>query len=414
MLKSSFIYLFSSLLNKLVPFLLLPILTQYLSPSEYGIVAIVQVFISLFLSFYGVLNGNIPRTFFSMGWVRFSSYMSAVFVVLLLLFLFSTFLMVIYHLAGFPLFGLDLSWYLSMPIIACMSMANLLNLTLMRTREKPYQYAAWEISHTLLNLMLSIVLVIGFQAGWEGRALGITVPIFLYGCFGIWALVRQGLLTMSWRWPDVKETFSVSIPLIPHALSAVVIISSDRFFISEMLGDEAVGIYSVGYQFGMVVMLFTDAFLKAWQPWFYKKLAADTFESDLQIVRNTWFYLIILITGALIYSVIAQWALPFIIDDRYLGASSIIFPVVVSYIAFGAYQIIFPYLVYVKKTQVLALVSPAAALLNIGLNFLLIPEFGILGAAYSTIAAYTVSCSLVFLFSSRYKPMPWFLSHRAV
>jgi O-antigen/teichoic acid export membrane protein len=400
--------LFSSLLNKLVPFLLLPLLTQYLSPSEYGIIAIVQVFISLFLAFFGGLNCNIPRTFFSLEHKRFSLYMSALFVVLLFFFLFTVFLTIIYSLVGLPLFGLNLYWFLAMPVISCMSMSNLINLTLLRTQEKPYQYALWEISHTLLNLLLSLILVIGFHAGWEGRALGITVPLFLYGCLGMWAIARQGMLTRRWCWRDVKETFSVSIPLIPHALAAVVITLIDRLFISEMLGGKAVGIYSVGYQFGMVVMLFTEAFLKAWQPWFYKKLAADTFENNMLIVRYTRLYLLILVIGALVYAMLAQWLLPFVVDDRYLEAGSIILPVVVSYIAFGAYQIFFPYLVYVKKTYVLTFISPLAALVNIILNLQLIPEYGIEGAAYATIASYMISCILVFGFANHFFPLPWF------
>ncbi len=409
LIKASFIYLFSDFFNKLVPFLLLPILTRYLSPAEYGLIAIVQVLMSLFLSSFGNLHSNIARTYFRMGRIRFSSYMTAVFIVLLSFFLFSSCLAIIYYFSGFPLFGLDSTWYLAMPVIACMNMANLLNLTLLRTQEKPCQYAAWELSHTLTNLGLSLVLVIGFHLGWEGRAIGIVVPMCLYGCFGIWALARQGMIPTHFRWSDVRETFAVSIPLVAHVLASVANTAIDRLFIDELLGTDAVGIYTVGYQFGMVILIFSDAFLKAWQPWFYKSLAGDKYENKVTVVKYSWYFIVLLSIGALIYSAIAQWILPYVVDKRYYEASSVILPVAISYIAFGAYQIIFPYLVMVGKTKVLAIITPTAAVVNIGLNLIWIPQYGILGAAYATIAAYVTSFILVLFFVNKYYPMPWLL-----
>ena len=70
MLRSSIIYLLSTLLNRAVPLLLLPVLTRYLTPAEYGTIAILQVFLSFFLSLFGGLNVNISRNYFSMGKYR--------------------------------------------------------------------------------------------------------------------------------------------------------------------------------------------------------------------------------------------------------------------------------------------------------------------------------------------------------
>ena len=353
MIKNSAIYLVSSVMNKLSPFILLPILTRYLSPSEYGVIAIIQVFLSIFLSLYGSLNSNIPRKYFNLTKKQFSIYMSALVIVLFLLLLFSIFISLIYLYSGWPLFGLDISWYLAMPVIACMNMANLLNLTLLRTKEQPYRYAAWEVSHAVLNLLISLILVIYLGGGWEGRAVGIMAPLLIYGVIGLYAFSQHGIQWAYWNWSDIKETLRVSIPLIPHALSAVIIVLSDRLIIQKLLGDDAVGVYSVGYQVGMVVMLFTDAFLKAWQPWFYKKLNANTNMNKYLIVRFTRLYLVLLILGAVFYSLILKELFPFIVGEQYSTSAEIIFPVALSYVAFGAYQIFFPYLIHSKKTDIL-------------------------------------------------------------
>ncbi|MDB4453443.1 oligosaccharide flippase family protein [Pseudomonadales bacterium] len=412
MLEASLVYLTSSLLNRFVPFLLLPLLTKYLSPSEYGVIAVIQVFLSLFLSFYGSLNSNITRKYFHLTGQQLSKYMFAIVIVLFSFLFMSVIISLVYLYSGFPLFGLGLGWYLVMPIIACMSMANLLNLTLLRVKEKPYKYAAWELSHAALNLLLSIILIVCLEGGWEGRAIGIMVPLLIYGILGLYALSKYGMLSVCWDWSDIKEIYRVSIPLIPHALAAVVITFSDRLFIQYFLGADAVGVYSVGYQMGMVVLLFTDAFLKAWQPWFYKKLASNNDADKFLIVKFTRRYLILLIAGTGIYSLSAIKILPLIVGDQYSSASSIIFPVALSYAAFDVYQIFFPYLIHTKKTDVLVVISPLSAFLNVILNALWIPVFGMVGAAYATIGAYLFSAFLVFLFSNKFYPMPWFSKYK--
>lgn len=408
MFKSSIVYLLSTLFNRAIPLLLLPILTRYLSPAEYGTIAILQVFLALFQSFFGGLNVNISRNYFSMGRLRFQSYMTAVFVVLGILFLGSMALSLLYLATGYSLFGLTRNWFLAMPVIACMSMANLLNLTLLRTEERPYRYASWEISNGVLNLVLTLLLLLAFQLGWAARAYGITIPIIIYGVLGILAISRRSMLPLRFRWRDVKETLGISLVLIPHTMSAFIVSFLDRIFIKEMMGVDHVGIYTIGYQFGTLTMFITVAFLKAWQPWFFKKIASNSVEDRGEIVRNTWVYLGLLIFGSVLYLCLAYIALPFVVDERYWEARSVLFPLVMASVAYGAYQIFFPYLVHLKLTHLLAIATPVGALINIVLNLTLIPQFGIVGAAYATLCAYLFTFVYVASIGCRRIALPWF------
>ena len=130
------------------------------------------------------------------------------------------------------------------------------------------------------------------------------------------------------------------------------------------------------------------------------------------IVRFTRLYLVLLILGAVFYSLILKELFPFIVGEQYSTSAEIIFPVALSYVVFGAYQIFFPYLIHSKKTDILILISPLSALLNVVLNFLWIPKFGMVAAAYATIAAYSLSAILVFLFTLKFYPMPWFSKYK--
>jgi len=334
--------------------------------------------------------------------------MTAVIVVLIILFLSSTLLAFIYLAIELPLFGLSRNWLLAMPILACLSMANLLNLTMLRTEERPYRYATWEISNGILNLILTLVLLLVFQLGWTARAYGIVIPMALYGVLGVIALSRRNMLPLRFRWLDVKETLWITMILIPHTLSGFVVSLIDRIFIKEMMGVDQVGIYTIGYQFGTLTMFITVAFLKAWQPWFFKKIASSSIEDRGEIARNTWIYLGLLTAGSMLYLFVANFALPYIVDERYWDARSVLTPLVLASAAYGGYQIFFPYLVHLKLTHVLAIATPIAAFINVLLNFILIPQFGIVGAAYATLGAYIFTFVYVASISCRRISLPWF------
>ena len=184
---------------------------------------------------------------------------------------------------------------------------------------------------------------------------------------------------------------------------------SDRLFLERMVGLDAVALYAIGYSFGMVVSLFTKSLLRAWSPWFYQQLVNPTHEQKSKIVKSTYQCLIGVFVVAYIICVLGEFILPYIVDERYTGAKEYICWIALGYAVYGVYQIFFPYLVHISKTGFLAFSTVMAALINLLLNYLLIPEYGALGAAYATILAFSVSAILVFEYQRRNFWMPWLL-----
>ncbi|PCI07346.1 MAG: hypothetical protein COB77_04865 [Gammaproteobacteria bacterium] len=408
MVKASLIYLFSSLFGKSVPFLLLPLLTSYLSPVEFGLVAIIQLSIQFSQAASGLcLNVNIPKKYFS----QTKDERAILIFNLYLILFFSCFIffgaLVILSLSFQDIFGIPERWLLIMPVLAFMAMSNLINLTLIRTREKPFLFMSFEVSQAALNLFLTIYFVVFLNMSWEGRALAIAFSVLVFGIVAVVSLVKQGYLKVLIDTKVVRETLKVSVPLIPHAIAGVIITVSDRLFIEEMIGLKEVGIYSVGYYFGMVVMLFSDAFIKAWSPWFFKKMSRGDSDDKRLIVKYTYVYVIALIVGAMIYSSVAVWLLPFVVTEQYLPAVNYIPWICVGYIAFGIYQIFFPYLVYCEKTQYVAVATVLAACINLIGNYYLIDLYGAVGAAYATIVAFSLSAFIVAWYSKTLVSMPW-------
>lgn len=406
--KDSAIYLSSSILSKMVPFLLLPIMTKYLTPEEYGKLSIYLIFITLYSAFIGMaLHTNISKNFFKVSKEELSLFVGNILYILLFTLSFYSLATYLFSSLVNEIFSIPSEWFLLIPFISAMLMVNELNTTILRNERRAYLFGIFEVSNTLVKLSLTILFLIVFSFGWYTQVVGTSIGAFLFFIIGILCMKRRGYISMVYDKSKIKSILQISMPLIPHVLGGVVIAVSDRLFIEKMVSIEAVGIYSVSYMFGMVVMLFSDAFVKAWGPWFYKSLANPTDSKKKKIVKYTYIYIVGIFILAVIISILGEFILPYVVDERFYGASEFIIWIALGYAVFGIYQIFFPYLVHISKTTFLGFSTMTAAVLNLLFNYIFISYFGTVGAAYATIISFAVSAGLVFWYQARLYKMPW-------
>ncbi len=410
LIKSSIIYLGSSVLNKAIPFLLLPLLTEYLSPEEYGVLAIFQLMIAFYSAFIGMaMHTNISKNFFNYTKKQLSVLIANILFILTItasLALGITFLTSLWY---DNLFSVPSNWVMVIPVISFMFMVNTLNLTLLRNEEKALLFGAFEVVNTAVNMGVTIVLLLFYNYGWYSQALGILTAYTLFFFISLAYMHRNGYVTFKFDKVELRKVLNLSIPLIPHVVGGIIIGLSDRFFIERMISLEMVGIYSVGYMFGMVVVLFTDAFIKAWSPWFYRMLSDPDAKKKKRIVKYSYLYIIAIFLIAFLISVIAKLIIPYVVNVRYEGAEIYVFWIAIGYAVHGVYKILFPYLVHLNKTSFLGISTFVAAILNLLFNYIFINWYGAIGAAYATVLSFSVSAVMVFWYQNKYYKMPWTL-----
>lgn len=403
------IYLGSSVINKAIPFFLLPILTHYLTTVEYGILSIYQVMISFGLPVIGMaLHVNISKNFFNVSKEELSKIISNLFLVLLLS---STFFLVgisIYLLLGGEQFSIPEKWIYLLPAIAFMNMVNTFNLTLLRNRKRAFEFGIFEISKTVIDLSLTVLLIVYYSYGWEGRATGILIGVLIVGLVSFYRIWRSGYLKINLDLSQIKTILKVCLPLIPHSLGLAIITLSDRLFIDRMVNTSAVGIYDVGYQFGKITSLVVTAFSLSWTPWMFEKLAKGELSEKIKIVKATYGLAgayILLSFGVYLVSTVL---LPFMVADEYHGGINYVIWVALGYSFQGMYTLVFPYGVHVGDTSYLGFTTLGAALINLVANYFLIGMNGPLGAAQATLVSYAVMFISVWWYSNKLYPMPWF------
>lgn len=406
--KSFGIYALTSFVGSAVPFLLLPILTSYLTPEDYGIASYFQV-IMKFLGGLFMLGVPACTTIFFFQHDR-SEYPKLVKNALIV----PTVLGVLVSLLALVLVSqlenlLDVTyfWAILLPILALGELLPNVVLTTLRNMERPMSFAFLNLTKIGLQFGITVVLVIIFDYTWEGILIGVLVSVASVNGLSLGFVIKRKMVSGSIDTKLIKYAFLLGSPLVFQRLGGLMINKSDTLFISEMLGKDILGLYSVAYQIGMVVLLIQDAFGLAWRPFVFKHLKTEKLADKVKIVKVSYllaaFYLLLPVLLWLVTPLIFDW----FINETYHDYMMITPIVALGYSFLGMYKLVTIYIFYLKRTVLITTLTLTSGLLNVIFNYFLIQSYGAIGAAYATVISMLLTFLLTYYISQRVFSMPW-------
>lgn len=388
------IYTFTTILAKAIPFLLLPVFTAYLSKEDYGnlgllasIFSIASIYVGLRPSLFLIVKS--PQ----MSKEDTANYIFNIFVVSLYLF----FVVMIVLLALKYILFDEIATYIFILIVllAFFTVFNEVLETIFQVERKALYYGVYQLLKTIFSVGLALLLIIVFEMGWQGKYFADILVIFCLVLFSIYYLYKNNFIDTTIDIDKQKETIKYLSPLTFHVLGLVMMGSIDRIFLSSIIGLEATGVYTVAYTMGALIGIVHDALLKVWSPEFYKRIKDATIQTKIKILKFKYLYIIgsILMYG--VFLLVIPFVFELMVDEKFHEGYKII-PIVALGLTFEALRKLFiGYHYNLGKNNRIAVITISAGLINAGLNYLLIPTYGIMGAAYSTLLAYIV----VFIFT---------------
>lgn len=411
--KNTTIYTLGNILPQAAGFFLLPLYTKYLNPSDYGIVSSMQILSALLTVILTLaVDRSVHRLYFDfktdkgkrdfLGTLTITlSFVSIL--VLIILFLCKNWVAQLYKSIDFYPF------YVYAILTAFFSVFSLIPKTFYQVNEEAGKFVVISLGQFLLSTGLTLWFIVIEGTGAEGMLKGTMLanigmlPLFIFISYKTINFTVKPLL--------LRESLSFSLPMVPALISAWVLNLSDRVFIERYLDLHQLGIYSTGYKIAGLILLITGALNSAYGPVFYKLANSEDQKKareKLYNFNNSYIVVITVVVFLIIY--FSKEMVTFFLDPQYLDAYKII-PI----IGFGyfASQIsgLFNMMIYQqKKTKQLLLISLTGAGFNILFNFMLIPNFGIHGAAYATALSFLlILLSTWFLAKkSYYIPVNWF------
>lgn len=402
-------YSIGSLLSAGIPFLVLPILTFHLSPADYGVLRLLSAYVLLIVPFVSLMsNGLSTIEYFKKPPSDFASlFTSTIRIPFVLTTIYSVLIYVLRDSIS-ELTDIPPAWLICIPILALGTILTDVTLSMMVQQKKASAHLGFSLSRTILETGSTLILVVWMGMNWQGRVSSWALSVLIFSVIGLVYFKRQGWLSGVTSKDWTRQAMLFGLPLIPHALSKFVINQSDIIFISKMVSVEASGLYGVGYQFGLVLSIASGAMLNYISPYINERLANINGVKKEEIVRITYIFLGVLSLFVVLVTFGAEIAFDHLLDPRYSQSRDYVFWVTLAYLFWGGFSVFSQYIFFFKRTRILS----SLAILNIGLNlllnYLLIPKYGPLGAAYATTISFGVVLIGAIIASWRVYPMPWF------
>jgi O-antigen/teichoic acid export membrane protein len=287
---------------------------------------------------------------------------------------------------------------------AFLGVLGLTPLVLLQAQERPLAYVLLTLWTALTTMGVTLWLVVS-GGGAEGYLRGALIGAALAAVPYIALTIRE--IRPVFRMSVLMPALAFSLPLVPHALAGWALEMSDRAILTRLIPLQDVGVYALGYQLGAAMGLLTTAFNAAWVPFLFGTLKAEGEAAHPKLARLVTYYAIALCFVGLGWSLLVEHAITLIAGPEFREAYRITPWVVGGYVFGGLYLIPTNLLFWRRQTKVIPLVTLAAGAVNIGLNLWLVPRYGAIAAAWSTLAAYSVLLILTWLSAERLHPFPY-------
>jgi O-antigen/teichoic acid export membrane protein len=274
----------------------------------------------------------------------------------------------------------------------------------MRIRLLAFNYLATTLIAATATTVLGVVGVLAL--GWrvEGVFFAGLVGNLAAAAYGV-LVVRSGL-TGRFSRPELKRMLAYGLPLVPAILAAWALALVDRIILSRLGSLAQVGQYAIANRLASLLMIALTAFLFALTPFLLSTYAEDPAQEKAARARTLTYLTFILSLGGLVLTLFAKELID-VVAPRFNEAYKAVGPLMLGAVGYGLVTVLTVGFSIARKTGRLALLAVVAAAVNIGLNFALIPPFGIVGAGFATAVGYAVLAASYYWVSQRIYPTPY-------
>lgn len=406
--KNSTLYTFSAFFQKGAGFLLLPVYTAYLSPTDYGSLNLITS-ITGFLSilFLVSLNGAAARYHFK---YQTDKGRAAVWGTILLLVLFNSLfwglIILFFHgslidplAEGIPFYPLLLLAILGTMLSPLYSFYQ----QWLQCTQDGVKYSINLFTNFVLQTILNLVMLIIFHQGVFGMILSSFIVSCLFFLYSLISFLPHVSLRVNTE--IAKSAMGYSLPLIPHSVSGYFSVMLDRILLNKMVGMQQVGLYGIANQFGSILNIVTMSVNQAFTPWLYEKMEQRSDEANFQsIYKFAEISNVFCCLTAYLITMFSPELIQLMTSEAFYSSWQPVILVSFGYVLNGLY-FFFSKALFFSHTKYVMIISISTALLNLVFNFILIPHFGYLGAGLAFVLSQFVSSIISLVLSTKLIPM---------
>jgi O-antigen/teichoic acid export membrane protein len=409
--KNTTIYGLGDVAVSLVNFFLLPVYVTYFSAGDYGVINVLgglEVVAKIVFRFG--LDGSFMRFFYDAGDEDGRRRLASTICFFLLALdgvVVAALLLASPSLAA--VFSLDAGRVPALRLMLVNTFAigfTFIPFHVLRMERRTKTFSLFTLVRSVLTIAVRLVLVMGLGLGVTGLYLAdLLVTMAIMAALLPWfaPLIRPVFS------PGVlRDSLAFGLPRVPHAAAQQITAVGDKFILPFFVTMADVGVYGMAVSFGLTQKLFLSAFESAWAPFYYATIREPDAPRVFSLVSTYGVAILALLTAGI--SAVGRDAMkamthgrllpPF--DPRWHDVSLVIAFTSIGVFFQGVYLLTSIGLNITKRTQYYPVATMTAAAVNIGLNFLLVPRLGIVGAGWANAMAYAVQAALGYVLSQRF------------
>jgi len=383
-----------------VSFLLLPVLTQYLTPEDYGVLSIFNATIRFLSALIPLGIGNLLLVYLIEKKDAYPIYLKVFIKITFSTTLLLTIIIGILYFLNDDFFGLPFVLTICLPLASLMVVYfETVNGYFVYLNKFKY-YAKLTLSKFIIEIILVLLLVVLFPFNWQGRILSLVISLILILIYVTIYFLRTGILNFNLKSSNKhsKSLIIKGFPLIFMGISIVIMNLSDRFFIEYYIGLKETGIYGIASTVAGILLMIIGALMNVIRPVIYEKIKTGL-KGKKYLRLLTFKYIISLFIISLLLIFTSKFIFKWMINEAYNSALPIVYPLIFGLFFWGVYNYLVSFLMYKKLNNTIGVISIFGILINLILNYFFILKFKTIGAAYATLITYFVICLLVIISS---------------
>ncbi len=256
-----------------------------------------------------------------------------------------------------------------------------------------YKYVALTavtLIYTVLQPLLGILLIklntYGINNGELRIYAGVGVQIFFGFIFFVIQFIKSRKFYCKEYW---KFALKTNIVLLPHFMSQIILNQTDKIMINMFEGKAPTAIYSVAHSAAFLILVIFTNLNSAFIPWLYEKLKKDNYDGIKSVITGL---VLVAATATIIIVIAAPEAMLILAGKEYAEGVWVIPPLAFSVFLIFIYTLLANFELYYSRNSFVLIASVVGAILNIVLNYFLIPVFGFVAAGYTTVIGYFAIC----------------------
>ena len=409
LINQTAIYGLSSIIGRLLNYLLVPLYTRYFTPSEYGVVTEMYAYVAFLVIIltYGMetaffrfsQKSNTKKTVYSTTLI--SIIITSIFFIIITLFYSNN----ISYWIGYENNIEYIQWF---AIIVALDAVSAIPFAYLRSKNKALKFATIRLINIFINIGLNLYFVIykGFGVEYIFIANLISSSIMLF-------LLIPTILKSNWKFDKSlwKKMIFYAIPLLIAGFAGIINETLDRVLLKHLLVNTQNSLYEIGlygafYKLSIIMILFIQTFRYAAEPFFFSQEKEENAKKNYAIVMKYFVIVtaVIFLTVTVFYDLIKGFLGSQFHDERGFVVVSLL---LLANMFLGIYYNLSIWYKLTEKTIYGAYISIFGALITVLLNFILIPKIGILGSAWATLACYFNMALVSYFLGEKHFPIPY-------